>query len=59
MRYVLAFVFLAGFAAVNLALNYYAPSGVKLLLVPVFSIVLVAALAGVFRRKPNDSTPPP
>ena len=58
MRYLLAFAFLAAFAAVNLVLNFYAPASVKLLLVPVFSLVLVAALAGVFRRRAQNNPPP-
>lgn len=58
MRYLLAFALLVGFAAVNLVLNFYTPTSVKLLLVPVFSLVLIVAIAGVFRRKPDGSAPP-
>ena len=59
MRYVLAFALLVGFAAVNLALNLYVPAGVKLLLVPVFSLVVIAVIAGLFHRRHRGSAPPP
>lgn len=41
---------LTAFVAGNLLLNFYAPNGVKLLLVPVFGLVFVIALGTMLRR---------
>lgn len=58
MKYLLAFALLAGFAALNLVLNFYAPAGIKLLLVPVFSLVMIVAIASLFRRRQGGNSPP-
>ena len=51
MKALLLLGLLTGFAAANLLLNFYAPNGLKLLLVPVFGFVLVILLGMTLRRQ--------
>lgn len=50
VKALLLFGLLVVSAAVNLLLNVYVPNGLKLLLVPVFGLVLVIVLGRSFRR---------